>query len=235
MEHALVGSGIAAVVMVATAAIAGHRAPGEGTRGAMQHLAAGVICAVVAAELVPEAIETGRAVEVSAGFVAGFVLMLSAKAIAERLTGGRSSSGLLIATGLDVTIDGLLIGVAFAIGTDTGMLLVLAFGLEFAALGLAIGADVSAAGGRSLFRSVRTAAIVAAPVVPAAAVGQAVLSPMSVPFQAGLMGFATAVLLYLVIEELMREAHSVEEHPLANWLFFAGFLGLLLLQMQIAD
>ena len=115
------------------------------------------------------------------------------------------------------------------------MLLVLAFGLEFAALGLAIGADVSAAGGRSLFRSVRTAAIVAAPVVPAAAVGQAVLSPMSVPFQAGLMGFATAVLLYLVIEELMREAHSVEEHPLANWLFFAGFLGLLLLQMQIAD
>ena len=87
MEHALVGSGIAAVVMVATAAIAGHRAPGEGTRGAMQHLAAGVICAVVAAELVPEAIETGRAVEVSAGFVAGFVSVTSFLGLARSIGG----------------------------------------------------------------------------------------------------------------------------------------------------
>lgn len=235
LEHTLVGSGIAAVVMVATAAIAGQRAPSAGTRSAMQHLAAGVICAVVAAELVPAAIETGRTVDLSAGFVAGFVLMLSVKAIAERLMGGRSRAGLLVATGLDVTIDGLLIGVAFAIGTATGGLFVLAFTVEFAAVGLAIGVDAGVDGARSLLRSAGTAAILVAPVVPAAVAGQVLLSPMSASFEAGLMGFAISVCLYLVIEELMREAHAVEEHPVANWLFFAGFLGLMLLQMQIAD
>jgi zinc transporter ZupT len=56
---------------------------------------------------------------------------------------------------------------------------------------------------------------------------------MSLGLEAGLMGFAASIWLYLVIEELMREAHKVTEHPLANWLFFAGFLGLVLLQMQL--
>ena len=46
------------------------------------------------------------------------------------------------------------------------------------------------------------------------------------------MGFSASVCLYLVIEELMREAHAVKEHPVANWLFFAGFLALVLLQMH---
>jgi len=231
LENAVVGSALAAAVMVATAAIAGRFLPSPATHSAMQHLAAGVICAVVAGELVPNAMKTGRAVELSVGFLAGLVLMLSAKAIAERLSGERNRAGILIAVGLDVTIDGLLIGVAFALGTATGGLFVLAFTLEFVAVGLVIGA----AGERSISRSIGTAAIVAAPVVPAAAVGESLLSPMSLSVEAGLMGFATSICLYLVIEELMREAHAVKEHPLANWLFFSGFLGLLLLQMRIGD
>ena len=115
------------------------------------------------------------------------------------------------------------------------MLLVLAFTLELAAVGLAIGAGSSTSKKVSAGRSAGIAAMLAAPVVPAAWVGKVMLSPMSQTFEAVLMGFATAVLLYLVIEELMREAHEVEEHPSANWLFFAGFLGLMLLQMQITE
>ena len=141
--------------------------------------------------------------------------------------------GLLLASGLDVTIDGLLIGVAFALATATGFLLALAFTLELAAVGLAIGAGGDTSKSTSVRRSVTIASMLAAPVVPAAIVGKLMLSPMSQPFEAGLMGFSSAVLLYLVIEELMREAHEVEELPAANWLFFAGFLGLMLLQMQI--
>ena len=38
-----------------------------------------------------------------------------------------------------------------------------------------------------------------------------------------------------IIEELMREAHAVKEHPVANWLFFAGFLALVLLEMHITS
>ena len=229
----IIGASIPAITLVVFAGIAGLRAPSAGMRSAMQHLAAGVICAVVAAELVPRAMATQLPIEISLGFVSGLVLMLAAKAIAERLMGGRGRVGLLLASGLDVTIDGLLIGVAFALATATGFLLVLAFTLELAAVGLAIGAGGDASKPTSVRRSVTIASMLAAPVVPAAIVGKLMLSPMSAPFEAGLMGFSSAVLLYLVIEELMREAHEVEELPAANWLFFAGFLGLVLLQMQI--
>jgi len=228
-ENAVLGSALAAAVMLTTAAIAGRFRPSPATHSAMQHLAAGLICAVVAGELAPNAMKTGRPVELSVGFLAGLILMLSAKALANRLNGERNQSGMLIALGLDVTIDGLLIGVAFALGASTGGLFVFAFALEFVAVGLVIGA----ASAPRMARAIGTAAIVAAPVIPAAAVGDVLLSPMSRPVEAGLMGFATSVCLYLVIEELMREAHAVREHPVANWLFFAGFLGLLLLQMRI--
>ena len=231
LEITLLGSGIAAAMLIVGAAIAYRWAPGDRTRSALQHLAAGVICAVTAAELVPEALKTARGLDFSVGFVAGVALMLVAKALGERLSGENSRGGFLVATGLDVSIDGLLIGVAFSIGTDTGGLLVLAFTLELAALGLALGAT----GTRSLRHSVGTAALLALPVLPAAVVGQLVVSQLPIAFRAGLVGFATAVLLYLVIEELMSEAHEVEERPLATSLFFAGFLGLVLLQMQITD
>lgn len=233
MIDTLVGAGIPALTLVIFAALAAYRAPTDAMRSAMQHLAAGVICAVVATELVPEAMATGLPIQVSLGFAAGLVLMQSAKFIAEKLVGGKSRVGLLLASGLDVTIDGLLIGVAFALGASTGFLLVLAFTLELAAVGLAIGADKGISKQPSVWRSAGIAALLAAPVVPAAFLGLTVLSPMSPPVEATLMGFASAVLLYLVIEELMREAHEVEEHASANWLFFAGFLGLMLLEMQI--
>ena len=229
LESAVLGSALAAAVMVTTAAIAGRFRPNPATHSAMQHLAAGLICAVVAGELAPSAMETGRPLELSIGFLAGLILMLSAKAIADRLNDDRNQSGMFIAVGLDVTIDGLLIGVAFALGTSTGGIFVLAFALEFVAVGLVIGA----ARAPRMSRAIGAAAIIAAPVIPAATVGELLLSPMSPPVEAGLMGFATSVCLYLVIEELMREAHSVREHPVANWLFFAGFLGLLLLQMRV--
>lgn len=233
LAELLLGAGLPALTLVVCAAIAGHRSPSDGMRSAMQHLAAGVICAVVAAELIPQAMKTDLPLEVTVGFVAGFSLMLSAKALADRMMGGKGRVGLLLASGLDLLIDGLLIGVAFAISPDTGFLLVLAFTLELAAVGLAIGAGGGEAKNESSWRSTGVAALLALPVVPAAIVGKVLLSPMSPPFEAGLMGFASAVLLYLVIEELMKEAHEVEELPAANWLFFAGFLGLVLLQMQI--
>lgn len=224
----LLGAGMAALALVAAAAVASRRTPSEATRSALQHLAAGVICAVVAAELVPEALKTGRSSYVCAGFVAGLVVMLGAKAVADRLAGPGGRTGLLLATGLDVTIDGLLIGVAFALGPSMGGLLVLAFTLELTAVGLALGAVET-----SFRRSLATASVLAFPVLPAAVVGHVVLSQLSVAFEACLLGFATSVLLYLVVEELMREAHEVEEHWVATLSFFAGFLGLLLLQMQI--
>ena len=111
LDTAIEGAGLAALVMVTSAVIASRAKPSAAVHSAMQHLAAGVICAVVAAELIPEAMETHRPIELSLGFFAGLVLMLSAKAVSDRLGGERRRTGMLIAVGVDVAIDGLLIGV----------------------------------------------------------------------------------------------------------------------------
>ena len=39
-----------------------------------------------------------------------------------------------------------------------------------------------------------------------------------------MLSFGTAAMLYLVVEELLVEAHEVEHTPLAAGAFFAGFL-----------
>lgn len=45
----------------------------------------------------------------------------------------------------------------------------------------------------------------------------------------GMLTFGLMALLFLVTEELLVEAHEVEERSWVTALFFAGFLGLLLL------
>jgi ZIP family zinc transporter len=62
-------------------------------------------------------------------------------------------------------------------------------------------------------------------------VGVLLLGGLGERWLEAMLAFAAAVLLYLVTEELLVEAHEVPETPLATAMFFAGFLGLLLLEM----
>ncbi|HEV8177483.1 MAG TPA: hypothetical protein VGP44_07295 [Gemmatimonadales bacterium] len=46
---------------------------------------------------------------------------------------------------------------------------------------------------------------------------------------AAVLAFGAAALLYLVVEELLVEAHEEAETPLLGAMFFLGFLGLYIL------
>jgi hypothetical protein len=50
----------------------------------------------------------------------------------------------------------------------------------------------------------------------------------------GALAFAVAALLYLVTEELLREAHERPDSALSTAMFFMGFLLLLMIQMQMS-
>jgi len=108
-------------------AITVFRVPSDKTRSLVQHFAAGVIMAVVAGELLPEMTREHRPVGVLIGFMLGVALMLGVKALTERIerrneqTGGGKAE-LLIAVGVDLFLDGLLIGVGFAAGERVGTL-----------------------------------------------------------------------------------------------------------------
>lgn len=143
---------------------------------------------------------------------------------------GRLPTGQLIAVGIDVLLDGLLVGIAFATGAKAGVLLALALSLELLSLGLALAAPLAAAGaGRA--RAVLIPTTLACLLPVGALAGETVLRGASPHTLAGVLAFGAAALLYLVTEELLVEAHETRDTTAATAMFFAGFLLFLLLGM----
>lgn len=217
-------------------AIATFRTPSEKLRSLVQHFAAGVVLAVVAGELLPEMTKEHRPVGVVIGFVLGVALMLGVKAVTERIEGrsgssGDSKAGLLTAVGIDVFLDGLLIGVGFAAGERVGTLLVIALTLELLFLGISVAASLAEAKfPRS--RNILTVTGLAGLVVVGAWLGGFLLGGISGLGLEVVLSFGAAALMYLVIEELLTEAHEVQETPLITASFFAGFVALYLLELM---
>lgn len=217
-------------------AIAVIKVPSDKSRSLVQHFAAGVVMAVVAGELLPEMTREHRPLGVLIGFVLGVALMLGVKALTERIEqkdeqSGGGKAGLLIAVGIDVFLDGLLIGVGFAAGERVGTLLVVALTLELLFLGVSVAASLTEAKvGRA--RCLLTVAGLSALVVLGALLGGSLLSGLSGLALEIVLSFGAAALMYLVIEELLTEAHEVKETPLITAAFFAGFVALYLLELM---
>lgn len=219
--------------------IAAFRPPGPQLTSAVQHFAAGVVFAAVAGEILPDMSHGTHLPAVAAGFVVGVALMLAlgawerrAEAEAEAKPDGAFPSAALIAVGIDLVIDGFLIGVGFLAGAKQGVLLTFALTLEVLFLGLSVAALLGQAGATATTIVLATAGLSLLTAVGAAAavlVGP-LLSPVAL---VGVLSFGCAALLYLVTEELLVEAH--EAAPDSSWrtaMFFVGFLLVILLDLE---
>ena len=151
--------------------------------------------------------------------------MLGLKAFEARFKGPMA---LLAAIGIDILVDGLVLGLAFVAGEKAGFLLTIALTLEVLFLGLTL-TDELAETYRSRLRIIVTVSALALllPIGALAAVPVATLSPVMV---AGFLSFGLMALLYLVTEELLVEAHEKPDTPLISSMFFVGFLALLTLE-----
>ncbi len=220
--------------------VAAFRPPGSKLRSMIQHFAAGVIFSVVAVELLPDVMREHRPVQVIIGFALGVVAMLGIRALtggveaaAEKAQAGgarKLPAAMLTAVGVDLLVDGLLIGIGFAAGAKEGRLLTLALTVELLSLGLALCVVFNQAGVARV-KSVAMVFALTLLIVVGAAVGATLLHGLS---DAGLeivLSFGLAALLFLVTEELLVEAHEEPETPAATATFFAGFLLFLILGM----
>ncbi len=106
---------------------------------AMQHLAAGVVFAAAAAEILPQVMHEGSPIATFIGGTLGVVVMLSLKALEGRTKGPVAMLG---AIGIDILIDGLVLGLAFVAGAKAGLLLTIALTLEVLFLGLTVTAEL---------------------------------------------------------------------------------------------
>lgn len=221
-REALLIMAIPAFVALAGGALAAVWKPSHALRSLIQHFAAGVILAALAVELLPEiGREHATKTVVLGAFAAGSLFMYGIKLWTEHLEKSAapgSAMGLLVATFVDVATDGFIIGAGFAAGGSTGLVLALGLSVELLFLGLAVTSDRI-----SGWRIVAVTAALGATVLATAVLGAWLLAGATPGVLAGTLSFSAAALLYLVTEELLMEAHEVEERPISTLVLFGGF------------
>lgn len=230
---------VPALAVIIGGTVAAFRTPSAAVRSAFQHLASGVLFAALATELLPEVMHRRMPLVTLFGFVAGVAIMLGLKAATTRWeasesepSAGKVPASLIVTSGLDIALDGLLIGVGFAAGERQGVLLTIALTLEVLFLGVSSAAAFGKAPG-STKRIIGVSVLFATLLMVGAAAGAVFLSGESPVVIDALMSFGLAALLYLVMEELMVEAHEVPETPLLTSMFFLGFITLLVVEMLL--
>ena len=217
---------IPAAAVVLGAAVAVRRPPGPAATAAIQHFAAGVVFAAAATEILPGLKHEGAALPVALGGAAGVLAMLAVKRLGERASG---PAGTVAVVAFDIMIDGLVLGIGFAAGAREGLLLTVALTLEVLFLGLSVTPGLLEALG-SRARTVLAVAAMAL-LLPLGALLGVPVERLPDPWLTGFFAFGLVALLYLVIEELLMEAHEGgAEAPWITATFFAGFLLLLLLE-----
>ncbi|MCA9597373.1 MAG: transporter [Myxococcales bacterium] len=224
---------IPVVAMVAGGSIAAYRPPTPRISSMIQHFAAGVVFAALGGEILPDLLHQHAMLPTAVGFSLGVALMLAVKHFTHSdEQGAASTRSLVTAVGVDVLIDGMLVGVGFAIGEAQGVLLTIALTLEVAFLSASTAAALLRAEVQRR-RVIATVTGLAALLAGGAVIGTTFLSKLTgAPFVA-VLGFAAAALLYLVTEELLVEAHEVPETPLTTAVFFVGFLLLFVIEMAL--
>eukprot|EP00164_Ancoracysta_twista_P015294 GFYU01025223.1.p1 GENE.GFYU01025223.1~~GFYU01025223.1.p1 ORF type:complete len:358 (+),score=86.48 GFYU01025223.1:80-1075(+) len=142
---------------------------------------------------------------------------------------------LVIAVFVDAFVDGFLIGISSASGSNAGVVMTAALSIEMAFLGLTFATTMR--------KQPQVKAIITVIAPPAiliiggvvGAAGAAALTEFPT-VHLGLISFGIAALLYLVTEELLLEAHEssaeggVEHVWYIDMMFFAGFLTSFLLE-----
>ncbi len=223
---------IAAVALLIGGVVSMIKQPGAKLRSAILHFAAGVIFSVVAVELLPDIMAHHATLEIIIGFGTGVLLMLAIRYFLEPKEEQNSNGGFptafMVVVGIDLLIDGVLMGIGFVTSQETGVLLAIALSVELLALGMATAITLS---GSQVSRKTTMLSMLGLSVLilGSALLSAALLSGISAAYLEIILSFGLAALLFLVTEELLVEAHESKQTPLLTAAFFAGFLLFMLL------
>lgn len=214
-----------AAATVIGAAIALYRRPGDAAMRIIHHFTAGIVFAAAATEILPD-LKQQSPWAVLLGGAAGVLMMLLVRRLGERPQG---PVGFVATVGVDIFIDGLVLGIAFAAGAKAGLLLTLALTLEVLFLGLSIVGDLRDFFGQRIKAMLAIGGL--ALLLPLGGMLGAPIAMLGAFWLTAFLAFGLIALLYLVTEELLVEAHEGgKDTPLATAMFFVGFLLLLLLE-----
>jgi ZIP family zinc transporter len=196
----------------------------------LQHFAGGVVLAALTTELLPQIMHRHAPVAAALGFAAGTALMIVIRNALGGDHGTEDDAGediagsMVVAVAIDMFIDGFLIGLGFAAGARTGVLLTVALALEVLFLGLATSGSRAS---KTLARTTLYAGLLLA----GAATGAGLSTQLNDQMMEVALAFGAAALIYLITEELLVEAHEVKETSWSTGAFSAGFVLIMLADM----
>ncbi len=211
------------------------RTPKAAWRSAILHFAAGVIFSVVAVELLPDVMRRHDPVQTCIGFTLGILTMLLIRRLTERKenkegAGSTVPIAMLVAVGVDIAIDGLLLGIAFATGEKEGIMVALALGIELFSLGIAMVTELQQKGASKLRAMMYILPSIILFFVTALLSAVFLKHLPDKPLEI-MLSFGLSAMLFLVTEELLVEAHEEKESPWLTSAFFFGFLLFLIIGM----
>jgi ZIP family zinc transporter len=131
--------------------------------------------------------------------------------------------GMLAAILIDLLLDGVLVGLGARLGLAQGVIITIALTLEILFLALSVSAELTERG-MSGSRATLVCAGLGLTTAVGAIAGAALLGGVSTSVMSAVLAFGAAALLYLVVEELLVEAHEQRESVLLGAMFFLGFL-----------
>lgn len=131
--------------------------------------------------------------------------------------------GMLGAIVIDLLLDGVLVGLGVRLGSQQGIILTIALTLEILFLGLSVTAELQE-NGMSKGQAVLTCAVLGLMTAVGAIGGAALLGGVDTTVMSAVLGIGAAALLYLVVEELLVEAHEEKESVALGAMFFLGFV-----------
>lgn len=190
------------------------------------HAAAGIVIAVVAVELVPEALRSlagwWLALAFTAGGIAYTLIERGLQWLQSGSGGGRTRMWMIyVAVAVDLTSDGLLIGTGSAVSTTLALILAAGQVLADVPEGYAAVAnfrDKKMPRGRRLIAS---GSFVAFPLL-AAALAYALLRGVPESLQMAALMFVAGLLTIAAVEEMLQEAHAERADNQRSALAFIG-------------
>ena len=203
------------------------------------HAAAGILMAVVGVELMPQALQAQPTWVVVLAFAAGgafYVLVdQSIKFMEARYSSASSaSSAWVIFFGIcvDLFSDGVMIGAGSTISLNLGLLLALGQVSADLPEGFALTADFKQKG-LSRTNRLLLSAFFMLPVFLGATMGYWIVRDAPQIVKLSLLAFTAGILITLVVEGMMPEAHQVEDARLSALIFVLGFTLFTLLSLYL--
>jgi ZIP family zinc transporter len=193
------------------------------------HAAAGIVIAVIAIELMPEALSKVSGWTVGIAFGLGGIAYLGVEAVVQKLQKAQGSAGggnlgmwmIYVAVAIDLFSDGLLIGTGSAVSTSMAIVLALGQVLADVPEGYATIANMK---GKGISRGKRfmLSTSFAIPVLTAAVIAYYLLRNQSDVFKMAGLAFTAGLLAVAAVEDMISEAHESEEDTRWSIVAFTG-------------